>query len=188
MDAAFLQAAAPRPHRVLGLDLQPLTIGHRFSLSRHGCAFIAGEQATIEDLMLSVFICSQPWQQAERSLKAWWFRMFVWLWSQTLRKKLLPVEYNKFHAYLNEGHACARVMSEGEPQESGSPFEWRLVVMLMHHFHVSFADALNMEIAKANALWVVLGEQKNSHQIAMNDRRSALWDFARKMDIEKGLN
>jgi hypothetical protein len=160
MDPAFDQVEAPRRFRILGLELQPLTIGHRRLLAREKCAFLSGDRASIEDLMLAVFVCSQPWAEAERRMHSHFFGLFIWVWSQFLRRTVLSIEYEKFSKYFNAGHARPEFQCKGESSQSSSPYELRSMALLMAKFHMSKSDALNTTIAEANALILILGEHE----------------------------
>ena len=188
MDAAFKRAANPRTFKVLGLTLKPLTLGHRFLLAKYDSAFVTEEKAQIEDLMLSVFVCAQPWRNAERNVLKWWFPSFIWLWSQFLRKTILPIEYNKFRLYWDEGHACPKIKKAfSEYRDNSTPDECRLLAMLMADFHMTRADALDTTLAEANALWASQGDRQDAIELESNDRIEALKAFARAQDEAKGL-
>jgi hypothetical protein len=60
MGAAYFRAAIPEPFRILGLRLEPLSLGRYLLLRRFGCAFICDDEATagMPDLLLGLVICS----------------------------------------------------------------------------------------------------------------------------------
>lgn len=62
---SIFEAALPQPYRVLGIKLKPFCLGHYLLLRRHGCAFVADEQAraTREDLIFAVLVCSQSFDE-----------------------------------------------------------------------------------------------------------------------------
>src|SRR5688572_30214618 len=83
-DAAFNKAADPGPHQVLGLELLPFSIGHFILLQKHGSVFVSqdGGEPEISDLLLTVLICSQTYEEAKKSLRSIWlfWRMRFWGW------------------------------------------------------------------------------------------------------------
>jgi hypothetical protein len=64
----YFASAAPEPWRILGHTLLPLSAGHLILLHRVESAFVSGEQPLFDDLALSVFICSRPYDE---TLAAW---------------------------------------------------------------------------------------------------------------------
>lgn len=63
MDAAYLKAAHPEPHTILGQRLYPFCLGHELLFQRFGNKFSIEsiESPTIEDMLTGVYICSQPY-------------------------------------------------------------------------------------------------------------------------------
>lgn len=86
-DAAYFEAALPEPRRVMGVELKPLTLGHRLILNRVDCAFVCGGEITFADLILGVAICSRDYAGALRFLRPglaerlWlrWRGLLTWL-------------------------------------------------------------------------------------------------------------
>lgn len=192
MDAAFSKAANPTRLRICRLDLEPLTLGHRFLLAQHGCAYVTDEKPDVTDLLLAVFICSMPWRQSKACLDSLFFRALVWplwcnVWFWGVSKKcILPVEHSKFAKYWEDAHACPQTTSENTTeQEVNTPYEHRVLVMLMADFHMSRDQAMDTTLVEANAMWATQGERRGAHQIYQNKRRAALWEFARRMDAIK---
>jgi hypothetical protein len=186
MDAAFSKAANPRLPKVLGFKLQPLTLGHRLVLAKHGCAYVTEEAATLEDLMLAVFVCAQHFKAADRAISSWFFLRFVWLWSWFIafRKLIVPIEHNKFRLYWDDGHACPEVDSSGKSSEISSPYEQRVLTMLISDFHMTREQAMEITLAEANAMWAAQGERKGVVEL-QSDRVRQLREVARQRDIEK---
>lgn len=60
----FYSASVPEPVTILGLRLRPFSLGHLILLHRVESAFVLDSEITIEDLALSVFICSQTYKGA----------------------------------------------------------------------------------------------------------------------------
>lgn len=64
----FYVAHVPEPHRLLGVDLLPFSLGHLILLRRLESAFVTGGTPQMDDLVSAVFICSQTYSEAAEVL------------------------------------------------------------------------------------------------------------------------
>ena len=168
MDAAFQLAARQRTHFCLGLKLHELCLGHLFLLRELDSAFLTGERVTLPHLVTSVFICAHPYPSAAKRLRSLlWSYLFVPLWGFKTRKMDLSQEAQTFRAYLQEERVAPKIRAEvnNDRRDFGSPFEWRLLSMLMSEFHLSYTQALAFPVAKSNCLWATLGETRDSFKL-----------------------
>jgi len=96
-DAFF--ASTPK---VLGLDLQPLTLGHAFTLLAIESPYITGSKIPqIDDFLAAVWICSQSWTVARDKLVANTFGDEVVAWGNKQGELKNPTETIKaFSDYL----------------------------------------------------------------------------------------
>lgn len=182
MDQAFIQALGEQKSvRCLGVNLQPLTVGHFFVLRQFESAFISGEQASIEDLIFACFVCCQDHDSAKRSLRSWLLPVAMRLWGWRARKCNLAREIMTFRRYIRDGTMAPRTVTsfgDGESmRELNSPMEWRLLVMLMVDFQLTEAEAMRMRIVKANALWATLGDRDGKVNL-VSETTQALLDVA----------
>lgn len=186
IDKAFMQATAPGRYICLGLDLRPFTVGHMFLLRECGSAYISSDSADVSDLVLSVFVCSEPHEKARRNVGAWWFPMFLMFWKLFCSRYDLEAEFTKFHSYLIESNAVPEVWTPqgGDGHECGSPIEWRLASMLMADFGMTWAQALDTPVARANCLWAAQGDRTGRLKLTSNRMRQ-FWEFCRQRDLEK---
>jgi hypothetical protein len=60
----YLRAAIPTPTTILGVRLQPYSLGHKLVLGRIGSPFEIGGAVAIHDIVLAVLICSQDYAGA----------------------------------------------------------------------------------------------------------------------------
>ena len=151
------------PVRCLGVSLLPLTLGHFFQLRKFDSAFVSGEQATIEDLILGCFVCCQSHEASSSALRSWFLPVVMRLWGWRARKSNLVREIMTFRTYIADSTESPRTvipMSDGQSmRELNSPVEWRLLVMLMVDFHLTEAAAKRTTMLKANVLWATLGDR-----------------------------
>lgn len=175
MDAAFKLAAIRMPrHRVLGLRLEPLTLGHLFLLHRYESSFVTGEPTTLGDLTLSAFLCSEPWQKSERNVNAWWFNRFSKLWAWASRKRDFVAEYDVFSTYITEGMQSPAFnrTTNGTPNAVGSPRHFAILASLMSQFHMTKAEAMDCTIVEAQSLLACVGEMRGAIQLRTDEQRS----------------
>jgi len=187
MDAAFKLAAKPRSHFCLGLKLHELCLGHLFLLRELDSAFITREPITLKDLATSAFVCAHPYPDAAKRVRSLlWQYIFVPLWGFKTRKLDYDLEAEKFYNYLKEERATPRIRADvcNDQRDFGSPFEWRLLSMLMTEFGLSYSEALAFPVAKSNCLWATLGETRDSFQL-WNERDRAFWAAAKQADDAK---
>ena len=122
-----------------------------------------GGLVSIATLSDAVFICSQPWRQAERDARRWWFPMFLKLWARRCREMDFAAEHTKFDAYFaaETDFPLAKVLAHGDrfaEREFCAPWWWRLLAIMMAHFHLSEAAALDMPVMKAALLYSAMAE------------------------------
>jgi hypothetical protein len=132
MDAAYFQAAIPEPYRIFGLRLLPLSLGRYRLLARFGCGFVAdGEvQATMEDLLLGVLICSMRVKQFMEFIESPEAVSELKPWGELVRKQIAQEEYfslyakiGLFRAYIDEASHVPQYWEE-TPEESASGAHW----------------------------------------------------------------
>lgn len=191
MEAVFLKAANPVRAHCLGISLLPLTVGHLFLLRKYCPDILDQEEIDFGNLALAAFICAHPQSKAERflcrrdgqprKLTGLIFR----LWGRLNRRDLL-IERDRFDAYRSESLEPPNYLRNlSEPLRScQSPLELRLLVMLISDFRYSEAEALDMPIIKANALWATFGEMRGKIDFATEGQKG-LFAFAARMDAMK---
>ncbi len=76
-------AAIPEPYQILGLRLLPLSLGRYRLLHRFNCAFVAdgNANATLDDLLLGVAICSLRCDEFLKSYESGEFFTFLKQWA-----------------------------------------------------------------------------------------------------------
>lgn len=184
MDTAF--RIASNPHICLRLRLEPLTLGHLFLLRE--CDVDLSNPAAA-DLILGVFICSNPHEHSRKSLNAWWSQYFLMILGFICRK-LKPVqEAEKFAAYLEDGMQCPTMhaFKNGPARRLSAPDEWRMLVMLEVDFHKSKQEALNMTMREVFCRWATESDRQGQQTIMSDDER-AFWEHAKRCDLERLAN
>lgn len=174
-DAAFIEAAEPRPHRVLGLELLPFTIGHFLLLQRHGSVFVAqgGGHIGIDDLLLAALICSQTYEEAKGALRSRWLPLFTKFWGWRSRKANIFAEVAAMKDYMaaleNTPDIVVDLTADGQARggSSGTPWINKLKVFLMADLHVSHAEAMDYPIVEAQwDFWTLQALRGNDQMVS----------------------
>ncbi|HWN95006.1 MAG TPA: hypothetical protein VNT99_08235 [Methylomirabilota bacterium] len=166
MDAAawFTAAVPDQPPTILRIRLSTYTLGHELLLARHASAFSIGGTITLGELLLAVLICSQPTFREARQLPATLDSRlstpFLKLWAWRNRRADLRAASAQFMAYLTAGRWMPEVNIPTNSRELPSPWPLRSLALLMHHFHLSENEALDMPLSQANALLCALFDTK----------------------------
>jgi hypothetical protein len=156
--------------QILGLRLRPLALGHVILLKGYDCAFTADEarQATIEDLILGLVVCSQTVEDATALLDGlddpvpWYSRLNrsqkeLRRWGRTVRRaikrdKAFSVfeRFSMFQRYIEEGSKLPRfwVLKE-ETGPVTAPWYQNVKLSLMSQLGYTESQALNIPLRVA---------------------------------------
>lgn len=183
-NAAFFNTAAESPPRVLRLRLRPLTLGHVYLLNCVESPFVIEDVEVSEsDFFIAVFICSQPWPEAQKSLNSGWLSWFVRIWKFFVRKKSMVRQLTRFQAYLTEGLRAPKFKRDLETDELQSPWFWRLTAFLLSEMSMTHDAAMNCRVWQANALYAAYAEMKHDLKL-ISQRDQDLWEFACQEDAK----
>jgi hypothetical protein len=97
MDALAAEAFLNADHRVCGLRLRPLSIGHAFTLEAIGSPFYHGQKGDLDQLQLAAWICSRP---PLAPIHARGFRFA--LWQRTASRFDLETEAARWSVYVGD--------------------------------------------------------------------------------------
>lgn len=129
MDALAAEAFLNAKHRVCGLLMRPLSLGHSFTLEAVCSPFFHGKQGSEGELRLAAWICSRPplALPTTSGFKYGWF---------TSRKIDFESECAKWSTYVNDYCAAPQfwkktASKDSEAQPSGIPSAICSVVRLM---------------------------------------------------------
>jgi hypothetical protein len=155
----YAHAAIPDPFRILGLRLQPFSLGHLLLLQRFDCAFLADTPttATKADLILGVLVCSMRPVEFLDFLESPSFVREVATWGKKIKKFDFTAKAELFRQYL------AAALQEPEYiaiQPGGEEGDWvqALKLTLTTRLGYSDAEAWEMPISKAFSEYYKLAE------------------------------
>lgn len=194
MDAAYLQAALPKPFSVFGNRLKPFCLGHELLLQRFANKFSVESKETpgIFDLLTAVFICGHEYRPdftLDRFSIPWRAR-----WgARIFGKPYVKQAFKSFSAYIAE-HTRAPEFYEiesGDGSRGGAPMVQSIKVALMQELGISELDALRMpfglalwnfiSMAEAKNLVRIVGERERQMMAAAATNEAGLMELKAKM-------
>jgi hypothetical protein len=153
MNAAdYFLAAIPEPFQILGLRLNPFCLGHYFLMRRFDCAFVNEESvnATIEDLVFGVLICSMTYEEFIEFLASENFLSEVKQWGAQFRLDFSFTEKVKlFNEYLSKAFKQPSVVFEGDETNSGAHWSQTVKCALIAHCGYNESQAMNLPLSQA---------------------------------------
>lgn len=173
---AYLKAALPDRHTVLGVPLRPFAIGHQLLLERIGSPFAYCEPAKAEDLFIGLLVCSQSHAEAAETLNSPELPAIVSGFTKAILRaaskpprwwqRRLPVDLAAklaaFEAYLAAARAIPEFEWNDDPNSElvtlGSHPLHVLKITLMSKLHFTEEQALNCPYALAHWNHATLNE------------------------------
>lgn len=132
MDALAAEAFLNTSHRVCGLWMRPLSVGHAFTLEAIGSPFYSGQRGDFSQLQLAAWICSRP-PLAPLNARGLRFR----LWKRLGSPEEFDVEAAKWAVYVGDYCAAPQMWNkspkagEEKPEPSRIPAPIMTVARLM---------------------------------------------------------
>lgn len=179
----FAEAVWPDRWTVLGVRLQPMSIGHALLLHRLGNGFApygreGGKEAGLSDLVLAVYVCSLPAGTAAARLEGgmpWKLRWWLWSLTWMTTRGTLPVlgvatQIGQMRSYVAAQATGPRAWikkSEGRPY--GAPFLAQVVATLLADLGVGWESALGMPLGLALWLCETRWEANGQLELATED-------------------
>lgn len=168
MDAAYLEAALPKPFTVLGKHLKPFCLGHEILFQRFGNKFSieSKEEPTVEDLLTGVHICAQPYSK-DVSLDGFSIPFRVRLFSKLMGIKYVANAFLLFSNYIATHSVIPDFFAKetGQSDRHGAPTIQSVKVSLMANLGLSEDDSLNTPFGLAFWNHLTWAEAQGSIQI-----------------------
>lgn len=150
---SFFESVVPKPYRVLGQTLRPLSIGHTILLKYFGSNFAldAEKPPGYSDLILSVFICSRTFEQSLVHLQSRLLPIKLKLWSWSCGKFDIPEAMKFFRDYVEHYSTIPQywIEKDGTSRKAGTPFIYSLKVSLQTELGYSPSEAMNAPLSEA---------------------------------------
>lgn len=132
MDALAAESFLNAEHRVCGLRMRPLSLGHAFALEAIGNPFYHGQLGTLDELRIAAWMCSRP-PLALPETTGWRYKL--WRWGTD--KADFDAEVARWKAYVADYVAPPQLWSkapkpgEQRAEPSKIPHNLSTVVRLM---------------------------------------------------------
>jgi hypothetical protein len=153
MNAAdYFLSAIPEPFQILGLRLKPFCLGHYFLMRRFDCAFVSEESAdaTIEDLVFGVLICSMTYEDFLQFISGENFLTEIKSWGAKCKLDFSFTEKVKlFNEYLGKAFKQPAVVFEGDESNSGAHWSQTVKCALISHCGYNESQAMNLPLSQA---------------------------------------
>lgn len=184
-ESAWLIAAVPEPVVCCRVELLPLCAGHLMLMRRFGSAFVSGEEPTMDDLFISVWVCQRNY--ADGCQFRWDDDMVAYCrsWGAELalgRKRFLrgreKVTFNfvaaidRFETYLSAGgwgYGAEKVLPVCLPKKNseglgnvGTSTELMHIVALMTDLGMTYSEAVNMPFLMGRHLLAANAERSGA--------------------------
>jgi hypothetical protein len=201
---AYLKAALPDRHTVMGVSLRPFAIGHQLLLERIRSPFAFIEPAKPEDLFIALLVCSQSHADAAETLNDPELPAIVSDFTKAiLRAATRPVRWWQrplavdfaarlaaFEAYLSAARAIPEFEWNSDPNSElvtlGSHPLHVLKITLMSKLHFTEEQALNCPYALAHWNHATLNEVNGRLSLVDRQERAeaqadadAFWEHCR---------
>ena len=175
----FLRFIVPEPCVILGVELQPLTLGHLLHLERFGLP----TPTRPDEIALAVVICSRPVDDILPTINDPWlgFKMRLWLWRVAPFSAIdWPAKAAAFEDYVEEHLNAPTAISTADKsardslRDSGTPFLQHLKVTLQHGLNYTHAEAMALPYCQAMWDFYTYHEMQGNVVICDREHRAAM--------------
>ena len=128
----------------LGLPLEPLTLGHIFLLRDYDVDAL--DPKDFGELILTVFVCSQPWRESRSAIRRFRTKLFLSWWGFRVRKLKFADQVALLVAYLQRNIEHPEFVIGEHQKDCASPLPFRLLGVATRMLHQSWDTALDIPI------------------------------------------
>jgi hypothetical protein len=195
LSADYAAAMFPDPVRILGVRLRPYCIGHALLLQRIGSPYVAEDggrrtESGLGDLFMALWICSQPWDQAEARLRSrrarWLLKWWSWQFHQqpdtqaALAFVCAETQLFRYIGHAWRGPTLWEKQRTGPVETPGAPLLAHLKVTLMSSLHCSQHQALSWPVRAALFDYATHAERAGQVGIVSEEDESAVDECIRR--------
>lgn len=208
MKGLYEHAVLPKPFTICGRHLKPFSFGHFIILRRFDVGFVSDEEArlTLEDIVFSLFVCSQTYEECEEKLYSgqWHLEVTEWgkhVWQQI--KSSVPKGKTVEDVYLDFGDLASRFheyigyhtvrpyfkakKTTDEGVEANAEWYEGIIKTLMGKCNYSHCEVMNLCFARA--LYEYLSYKEQQGEITfLNERQEKQLLSILKMKQEAKAN
>lgn len=173
----YVRSVFPDRHRVLNVDLLPLSIGHVMLLHRlrNPVAF-HGQAVALDDVAVAqtVVVCARPWRDAAVAVNTRW----IW-WPMTwlsFRARRDPLARFQLVRYLADACQTPRwwISADQRGRPCGAWYWSAVQISLCREFGMTPDEALDIPASQALAMCAVVWEQDQRIQMVSEEEEDLL--------------
>jgi hypothetical protein len=157
IDRIYQVGVGPCPV-VLGLRLQPLTVGHALLLHRLNSPFVSGGPVDLPALMEAVLVCSLPVEGALDALGSRWRNLVTKRWLRKIRKLDINRDRDVFNEWLSGQFGRVECWAKSDGRAPVMPGVERLLASLCGDLGQSVDRALDLPLLAASRLMLAHAE------------------------------
>lgn len=179
-DKGLLDALMPERWQVFRLELRPFCLGHQTTLFRINSPFVLGDSSnvTLNQLFLSVAICSMTWEQGIEFLNdAANVELQLRKVADQCKATELEEKIGFFIKYLEDGQKIPDYQCE---ESSGvsvwTPWQQRMRVRLMKDLRLSESEVMNRPLARNWWDYLTLEELDGNLRICTEEEKQTISD------------
>ena len=178
--ATILTATAPPTPVVLGLQLEPYSVGHALLLHRLGSPFISGGPVSMESLAEAVLVCAQPVEESLKTIRSRFKSILFFFWARKIRKLNGRDELEKFQLWIGSQSTAPEILIDPKEKSRSLSMPWpeRIIVALLDH-GVSEESAIAMPVADAERL-VLTHAELHGHVELWSDKMESAWQVGQR--------
>lgn len=183
-------ALNPPRATVLGLRMEPLTLGHILAMLRDCPTVIEGDEMKAEDFVTGVFICAHrtadDYEHTKRS-RFCGAAFMVWEWVIKWQKMNVITEADRFIAWLKESCDRQPTIQRDHSRPIESNGQLALLSLAMSALHLSEQEAKDMPIAKLNPLVTAALEVEGKVEL-WGQEKQEFWEWCHERDLARAHN
>jgi len=181
----YFKAAVPDPWTILGLNLRPFSAGHLILLHRIESAFVAGGPINLDDLALSVLICSKTFEDGCALFNDLELNTFLVQWHEKLVEGGgldFEEKVARFTEYMAEGQKCpGYIYKDGASEIGDVPTVQFVKAFVMSRMTMTESEFLNRPWALSVWDFLTLQAQGGSVRLCGSETVDDALDVAGKL-------
>lgn len=183
-DQWFNNFTPDAPTVCLKYRLKPYCLGHDILINRIASPLASFDLIGVspKDLLAAVLICSQSYEEGEKSLRSPWLGLLLRVWRIRLRQTNWFTETEKFIRYRTNGMWMPETCPPAKGRTLDSPWQFRLAAQLMEKFNLTESQALNLPLVRAHIYYAAIGDVEGSIKL-YGEKEAAM---SRKLDEIEG--
>lgn len=146
METAWIQSILYQPPAVLGKSLKPFSPFHALVLDSIESPYMRGGNATPDDLITAVYVCSCSWSDRARILNG--DKAELRKWGKDFCRADWQSEFDAFNLYLSESWTTPTTWKRGDGGTVKASGAFHMTVFAMRILGMNEADSWDAPLAR----------------------------------------